>query len=80
MIFNIEDYKINGINAKRVSISVEAMILKDSAVLKALFYDEDGKEITHQYVLCSGPAYKLWKDDDFIINYVFERLNIKIKK
>jgi hypothetical protein len=80
MLFNIEDYEINCVIAKRISISVEAIILKDSCMIKTLFYDENEKVIVHANVLCNGPAYKKWGyDDHYLVDFVCDYLKIKIK-
>ena len=85
MNFNIEDYNINRevIICKRISISVEHIILNNSCLIKVLFFDSDdvnASSIETKFVLCSGPAYKEWgNDDNYLIDFVCKQLNISIK-
>lgn len=62
-----------------ITISVNTVVLFQSAVITVVFYDIDSKFISLQTLELAGADYAAWgANDQYIINYVSNALNITI--
>jgi hypothetical protein len=66
--------------AKTISISILELVLNTKAIIKVLYYDDDYKIIENKILSLEQPDYGNWgSDDNFIINWVFEKLGLNPK-
>ena len=59
-----------------IKINVFVYELNVKAIFKVDLYQENGNFITSEYVEILGEDFINWEQDDFVINYILDKLNL----
>lgn len=74
---NIADYQITGPVAKKVTITVDEIVLNSHAKITVSFLDETGSCVDNKFLTMTGADYDGWgTDDNYVISWSLAQLNI----
>lgn len=62
----------------KITIHVLNIVLNDRATIQVLCYDDGGK-VLNSYIFELIEEYHLWRDDNFLIQYVCEKYGFVLK-
>lgn len=68
--------KQTNISIDSIKINVFVYELNVKAIFKVDLYQENGNFITSEYIEISGQDFINWEQDDFVINYILDKLNL----
>jgi hypothetical protein len=74
---NIADYQITGPVAKKVTITVDEIVLNSHAKITVSFFDENGSCVDNKFLKMEGSDYDGWgTDDEYVKSWTLAQLNI----
>jgi hypothetical protein len=68
--------KPTNINIDSIKISVNTYEVNVRAVFKVDLHQENGNYISSEYVELIGEDFINWEQDDFLINFILNKLNL----
>lgn len=68
--------KPTNINIDSIKISIHTYEVNVRAVVKVDLHQENGNYISSEYVELTGNDFINWEQDDFLINFVLNQLNL----
>ncbi len=76
---DIQSYDLIQIISK-IKIKVMNLILNKSATIKVEYFDDDNKLLNTYYFELVGHEYQMWRDDNYLIQYVCEKYNLILRE
>jgi hypothetical protein len=74
---NIADYQITGPVAKKVTITVDEIVLNSHAKITVSFFDENGSCVDNKFLKMEVSDYDGWgTDDEYVKSWTLAQLNI----
>jgi len=76
-IVNIQPKEFTDIKiCQKFKIQIDEIILFKSVKFQVYLFTKDDEYIKSEYFCIENDEYKLWKEDDFLINYVLKKLSL----
>tara|TARA_B100002019_G_C20991791_1_gene460916 strand:- start:172 stop:414 length:243 start_codon:yes stop_codon:yes gene_type:complete len=73
----IADYQITGPVAKKISISIDELILNSHARITVSFFDENGSCVDNKFLTMTGTDYDAWgTDDEYVKTWALAQLGL----
>ena len=73
----IADYQITGPVAKKVSISIDELILNSHALITVSLLDENDRAVDNKFLKMEGSDYDAWgSDDEYVKTWALAQLGL----
>ena len=74
---NIADHQIVGPIAKKISISVDEMVLNSHARITVSFRDSSDNNVHNEFLTMTGSDYDAWgSDDNYVKTWALSKLGL----